>query len=170
MLYYNCVEDRLRKLLSSDLKNLFDYSNYRPKPSEGVISDIFDTSLFKLFYEKCPNDGKLIYLQVCWDGADMFNFSGKSMWPICYCIMNLPPSLRDKMHVGMHVASFDNGSDAGLEVFTNEMFFLWENGLYVDGCKYYVCCPQIVMDGRGREKFCNVQVSFYSILHTIKQI
>jgi hypothetical protein len=89
----------------------------------------------------------------------MFNFSGKSMWPVCYCIMNFPPSLRDKMHIGMHVASFDNGSDAGIEVFTNELVYLWENGIVVNECKYYVCCPQIVMDGRGREKFCNVQVS-----------
>ena len=138
---------------------MFDYRLYRATPSAGVISDIFDTSLFQTFLNKCPSDGKLIYLQVCWDGADMFNFSCKSMWPVCYCIMNFPPSLRDKMHVGMHVASFDDGSDAALEVFTNELLHLWEKGFSINGCKYYVCCPQIVMDGRGREKFCNVQLS-----------
>ena len=153
------MEDRLRRLLSSDIKNLFDYALYRKTSPEGVISDIFDTSLYKKFVNKCPADGKLIYLQVCWDGADMFNFSGKSMWPLCYCIMNLPPSFRDKMHIGMHVASFDNGSDAGLEVFSNELLKLWEKGFIVNECKYYVCCPQIIMDGREREKFCNVQVS-----------
>jgi hypothetical protein len=31
----------------------------------------------------------------------MFNYSGKSMWPLCYSIMALPPSLRDKPHIGM---------------------------------------------------------------------
>ena len=31
----------------------------------------------------------------------MFNYSGKSMWPLCYSIMTLPPSLRDKPHIGM---------------------------------------------------------------------
>jgi hypothetical protein len=40
-------------------------------------------------------------VQVCWDGADMFNYSGSSMWPLCYSIMSLPPSLRDKSHIGM---------------------------------------------------------------------
>jgi hypothetical protein len=30
----------------------------------------------------------------------MFNFTGSSMWPLCYSIMNFPPSLRDKPHVG----------------------------------------------------------------------
>ena len=73
--------------------------------------------------------------------------------------MNFPPSLRDKMHIGMHVASFDDGSDAALDVFSSELKFLWENGIVVDDIKYYICCPQIVMDGRGREKFCKVQVS-----------
>ncbi len=31
----------------------------------------------------------------------MFNYSGKSMWPLCYSIMAFPPSLRDKPHIGM---------------------------------------------------------------------
>ena len=30
----------------------------------------------------------------------MFNYSGNSMWPLCYSIMSLPPSLKDKPHVG----------------------------------------------------------------------
>ena len=145
--------------MNSDISKLFEYERYRKIPPEGVVADIYDTRLYQKFVRLCPADGKLIYLQVCWDGADMFNFSGKSMWPVCYCIMNLPPSLRDKMHIGMHVASFDNGSDAGLEVFTNELLHLWSDGFTVNNTKYYVCCPQIIMDGRGREKFCNVQVS-----------
>ena len=60
--YYNCVEDRIRKLIMSDIKNFLDYPLYRPKPPDGIIADIFDTSLFKKFSEMCPADGKLIYL------------------------------------------------------------------------------------------------------------
>ena len=42
-----------------------------------------------------------IYLQLCWDGALLFKFNnGLSMWPLCYSIMNLPPCLRNKLHVG----------------------------------------------------------------------
>ena len=88
----------------------------------------------------------------------MFNHAGKSMWPLCYSILKLPPSLRDKVHVGMHVASFDDGSDAAAELFARELLHLWEVGFWVDGLKYYACCPQVVMVGRGREKFCKVQV------------
>jgi hypothetical protein len=30
----------------------------------------------------------------------MFHFTGHDMWPLCYSIMTLPPSVRDKPHVG----------------------------------------------------------------------
>ena len=157
--YYMPVEDRLRKLLRSDIRNLFKYPVYRHKSSgDGLVQDFFDSTTYLDFNAIAPDDGEMIYLQVCWDGADMFNHAGKSMWPLCYSILNLPPSLRDKVHVGMHVASFDDGSDAATELFAHELLHLWETGFIVDGRKYYACCPQVVMDGRGREKFCKVQV------------
>ena len=77
--------------------------------------------------------------------------------------MNFPPSLRDKIHVGLHVASFDDGSNAATEVFANELLHLWNVGIHLHNKTYYVCCPQIIMDGRGREKFMNVQVCTLTI-------
>jgi hypothetical protein len=160
VVYYMSIEDRMRKLLNSDVQMMLKYPTYRKKSSvDGIVQDVFDTETYKAFEDIVPEGGVLIYVQVCWDGADMFNFSGKSMWPLCYCIMNFPPASRDKVHVGMHVASFDDGSDAALVLFAEEMLYLWEHGIEVDGTTYYVCCPQIIMDGRGREKFCKCQVS-----------
>ena len=67
-------------------------------------------------------EGVPIYLQIYWDGASMFNFiKGPSMWPLCYSIMNLPPSLRSKMHIGLHVASFCDGAHASQDVMADEL-------------------------------------------------
>ena len=46
-----------------------------------------------------------IGLQFCWDGADMFEFSGKSIWPLAVSILNFPKDLRDKMNIGLHVVA-----------------------------------------------------------------
>ena len=50
-------------------------------------------------------------LQYCWDGADAFNFSGKSFWPGCISILNFPKDIRSKMHIGMHVISLCEGKN-----------------------------------------------------------
>ena len=71
-----------------------------------ISLDIFDSDTYKHFKSLVPRDGQLIFLQVCWDGADMFNYSGKSMWPLCYSIMNFPPCLRDKPHIGMFMSNY----------------------------------------------------------------
>jgi len=145
----------------------------------------------------------------------MFNYSGKSMWPLCYSIMAFPPSLRDKPHIGMsdamlctymilfhvhvitsyfmymlfyvilctcyymlfhvhfvhvitsyfmymsylgmHVASFDDGSEASLKMLAEELLDLWRNPITVNGYKHIVVLGQILMDDKGRESFCGVQ-------------
>jgi len=76
-----------------------------------------------------PAGDKIIFIQVCWDGAEVFNNrTDTSMWPLVYSIMSLPPSLRDKPHIGMHLASFDDGSEAALEKFADELDRLWQEG------------------------------------------
>ena len=50
-----------------------------------------------------------IGLQFCWDGADMFEFSGKVIWPLAVSILNFPKDLRDKMNIGLHVIAMCTG-------------------------------------------------------------
>ena len=105
--YYLSIRDRITKLLRSELKKLFMYETLRYKSTnDEFIEDIFDSDTYKHFKSIVPLNGELIFLQVCWDGADMFNYSGKSMWPLCYSIMNLPPSLRDKPHIGKIMSNY----------------------------------------------------------------
>ena len=42
----------------------------------------------------------LLALQSCWDGANVFEFSGSVFWPL---------DLRSKSHVGMHVVFIFDG-------------------------------------------------------------
>jgi hypothetical protein len=81
----------------------------------------------------------------------------KSMWPIFYCIMNLPPSLRHVPHVGMHMAGFDLGAYCSLDIFAEELLQLWNLGFVVDGQWYKVFLIEILTDSRGREKLMKVQ-------------
>ena len=105
------------------------------------------------------NSGRVfpIFIQVCWDGANIHNTVQRdSMWPLLYSIISLPPSLRNKLHLGLHVASFDNGNRASLDMFASELKNLYENPIIVNGIKYYVMVFQIIMDGPGRNKFCKL--------------
>ena len=78
------------------------------------------------------------------------------MWPLFYSIVNFPPCLRNKLHVGLHVASFDNGQDCSLDLFASELKSLYENPIRYEGKSYYVLVTQILMDGPGRNSFCKV--------------
>jgi hypothetical protein len=40
-----------------------------------------------------PFQKEILALQYCCDGADAFNLSGKSFWPGCVSILNLPKDL-----------------------------------------------------------------------------
>ena len=104
---------------------------------------------------------KVIFLQMCWDGANMFNNNKAehSMWPIFYCVMNLPPSMRHLVHVGMHMAGFDLGAYCSLDIFADELRELWTKGFVVDGQHYKVFLIEILTDSRGREKLMKTQGS-----------
>jgi hypothetical protein len=73
------------------------------------------------------------------------------MWPLAWSILNFPPNLRDKFHLGMHLASFDTGSDAALILFARELLDLWENPIICQKTrkKYRLCMLQILADGPG---------------------
>ena len=60
-------------------------------------------------------------------------------------------------YVGMHMAAFDDGSRAALELFAEELLDLWNNPINVDEQLYYVVLGQILMDDKGRESACGVQ-------------
>jgi hypothetical protein len=105
----------------------------------GFVEDIYDSKVYRKLREQVPAGGVPIFIQICWDGALLFKFkSGPSMWPLCYSIMNLPPCLRNKVNIGMHVASFCEGSTASLDVFAHELLDLWNNPITVEGITYYV--------------------------------
>ena len=98
---------------------------------------------------------------MCWDGADMFQSmkTDQSMWPIFYSIMNLPPNMRSIVHVGMHLAGFDLGSYASLDIFADELLQMWTTGFVVDGQRYKVFLIEVLTDSRGREKLLKIQGS-----------
>lgn len=90
----------------------------------------------------------------------MFNFvKGPSIWPLCYSIMNLPPSLRNKVHIGLHIASFCRGIDASQQTLAKELLSLWENPIRVEGVPYYVVVAQLLTDGPGRTKYCKCRAT-----------
>jgi hypothetical protein len=64
----------------------------------------------------------------------MFNYSGKSMWPLCYSIMNLPPSLRDKPHIGEYMFIYDLSCTRLCYVFRSFFMHTWMMSLHVFSC------------------------------------
>ena len=111
-LFYFPIRERLTKLLTSDLKNLLEYPNRRSGRNNDFWDDVYDGQTYKRFEALMdPTKGeRLLALQYCWDGADAFNFSGKSFWPGCVSILNFPKDLRSKLHIGLFVVSLCDGN------------------------------------------------------------
>ena len=87
----------------------------------------------------------------------------ESMWPLCYCIMNFPPSMRNKVNLGLHIASFCQGYEVATRMFAEEMLDLWKNPIIVNDIPHFVMVSQIVMDGPARSKFTKCQSSATSL-------
>ena len=156
-LYYNPISDRLAYLLSSDLRNFFKYPSLRPPSPEHLLTDVYDGNTWKWFEaNKLPNS-IFIGLQLSWDGAELFNSISRSMWPVMWSILNLPPDLRDKPFLGLHMVSLDTGSAASLEVLVDELEALWTVGITIRDQLYVVGVCHIICDGKGREKIKKVQ-------------
>ena len=56
VIYYFPLRDRLRRLLSSNLKRFFTYSNIRRPPDPDFIEDIYDGSTWKWFTQQMNRD------------------------------------------------------------------------------------------------------------------
>ena len=52
VIYYFPLRDRLRRLLFSDLKRFFTYSDIRRPPAPDFIEDIYDGSTWKWFTQQ----------------------------------------------------------------------------------------------------------------------
>ena len=102
-IYYFPLFDRLVGVITSDLRRFLDYENLRPQPCPGFVEDTYDGSQWKWFKNQMDPGEILIGLTFCWDGADMFNKSGKCIWPLSVSIINFPHELRIKLNIGMHV-------------------------------------------------------------------
>jgi hypothetical protein len=111
-MFYFPLRERLTKLLTSDLKNLLEYPNRRSGQNNDFWDDVYDGLTYKRFEALMDRSKgeRLLALQYCWDGADAFNFSGKSFWPGCVSILNFPKDLRSKLHIGLFVVSLCDGN------------------------------------------------------------
>ena len=119
-----------------------------------------DSPLYQSFVSSLPTDDHAIpiLLQLCWDGAEMYNtVKADSMWPLTYSITNFPPCLRNKLNVGLHVLGFDLGSTACINKCAEELLQLFNKPIEMYGYKFYVMITQIIMDGKGRESYCRLQ-------------
>ena len=108
-IYYFPIRDRLNSLLRSDIRKFFHYPAMRPTTIQGYVEDVYDGSTWKSFLALMKLGVVFIGLNFCWDGADMFEFSGKSIWPLSITILNFPKDLRDKLNIGFHVIATCSG-------------------------------------------------------------
>ena len=108
-IYYFPLFDRLCGVIKFDLKRFLNYPNIRPQPADGYLEDIYDGTYWKWFEGQMAPGEVFIGLNFCWDGADMFEFSGKSIWPLSVSILNFPKDLRDKLNIGLHVVAMCAG-------------------------------------------------------------
>jgi len=76
---------------------------------------------------------------------------------LCFFMFFMCTFYYDILYTGMHIASFDDGSEASLIMFAEELRDLWDTPIVVNGKKYIVALGQILMDDKGRESFCGVQ-------------
>ena len=107
--YYFPLIDRLLGIVTSDLKRFLAYASCRQQPLEGYLEDVYDGELWNWFLNQMLPGEFFIGLTFCWDGADMFEFSGKSIWPLSVSILNFPKDLRDKLNIGLHVIAMCTG-------------------------------------------------------------
>ena len=84
-----------------------------------------------------PVGGVPIFIQLCWDGSEVTkSVKTESMWPLTYSIINLPPCLRNKLHIGLHVMALDYGSTAALDKCAEELLDLFTNPIKLNGYDY----------------------------------
>jgi len=157
-LFYFSVTERISRLIESDIGIFLEYPKLRREPIDGYIEDILDGSAWKNIKSLCHFDEILIGIFICWDGANINNIKGcDSFWPLSYWIVNFPVEIRYKQYLGLHLAFLDLGNYASLDLFFDEMLYIWNNNITINNKKYKVAIIGTNFDTRGREKFDNVQ-------------
>ena len=93
-----------------------------------------------------------------WDGATTFHqVQHHAFWPLTYSVLNFPVELRNKYHIGLHIASLDTGIKESIAVVVEELIELWEQGILHEGVTYKVAVVVTQADGRDYEKLFGVQ-------------
>lgn len=164
---YRPIIPLLRKLIAKP--RFCDALNYKfVKPQKNrTIYDISDgkharkhlLEMQRLFEEKFP-DGRyqdhevhplcLLFSQF-YDGAKVFKRTNASFWPLFISILNLPPTYRNRLGVGMFLASlFTAKAGSVAEYFLFMRCFIEELKLLSEGIH--------MRDGYGRQVFIQVRL------------
>ena len=151
--FYLSITRRLMWIRDSPLYSLLGYPHFRHQPVADMMYDIYDGERWQWFTSKMGPADFFVGLTLSSDGFDMFNWSGKSANPIFFDILNLPPPLRNALHVGLHMVAIDRGSPAAMQLLAAELRQLWVMG--IEGRDLAVLKTGVVnllMDTRGYEK------------------
>ena len=79
------------------------------------------------------------------------------MYPLSYKVLNLPPSLRNKVHIGMHLAYLDSESKQCCKILAMELIDLYVNPIVINDTSIHVVVLSETFDGKGYEDWYNVQ-------------
>ncbi len=100
---------------------------------------VYDGSVWKEFVALMNEGEVFIGINFCWDGADMFEFSGKLIWPLSISILNFPKDLRDQLNLGLHVVAMCSGLSI-LCLHSVYMVFAWRlHGVCIANIHLTVC-------------------------------
>jgi hypothetical protein len=157
VMFFLPIKFRIEQLIHSPLRPLLYYKNTRWTPPQQTrhqfwYTDVYDGSTWQWFEDQMGENERFIGLALCSDGFDIYNMSGKCTNPVQVSILNLPPNMRNKMHVGLFLWAIDKGTDAALSVIVDELLDLWTTGIPVDNLVYRVGLVCVVLDGKGYEK------------------
>ena len=139
--FYLPIEQRILALLQSDLAPMLNYPNLRKTPFGNLSTDWWDGSDWKELQEAHPklNWANCIVLNMCWDGFQMFDKTDGSAVLMSYQVLNLPPSLRAKIHIGMHACALDTHEILStFDTVAQELLHLYDDGITFMGKQYYV--------------------------------
>ena len=137
--YYFPIRDRVERELKSCLGNLFLYPELRFHSNDSnLVDDIFDCDEYKGLLASIPHGNKLICLALSLDGTVTFPNSTNLMYPLSYKVLNLPPSLRNKVHIGMHLAYLDSESKQCCKILAMELIDLYVNPIVINDTNIHV--------------------------------
>lgn len=167
------------------LKRLVSKESFRkalqfqlPQRAEGTVSDLLHAQVpnqaLQAMHQKYAAehpDGSAteisLLLSEFYDGAQVFKRRYSSFWPLFVSILNLPPSYRNRVGVGMFLISLFTAEGSSLaEAFlfekclVPELLELYRGVEFTAAGRRYFLQARLIMhvcDGRALEKLCRVQ-------------